>query len=180
MRGLRFVGSEFETQDEGVLISLDTHRYNFIGAFAATLNPVDPSTVDVRLVSSELGQGAVLSWGNNSVAATTTTRFLLPWFDDSLAPIAPTQWRVSRSGTIRNMRVRHTTPAGNGNLIVYALRVNGVATLLAVSLASTAVDGSNLVNTVVVVAGDLVDIIVTKALAIGASPLQIMCTMEFA
>jgi hypothetical protein len=125
------------------------------------------------------GAGAVLSWGNNSVAATTTTRFLSPWYEDALAQTAAIQWRVPRAGTLRNLRVRHNITAGNGNLIVYTVRVNGVATLLLVSLASTAADGSDLVNAVVVAAGDLVDVVVTKAASVGTSPNDIVADLEF-
>jgi hypothetical protein len=82
-------------------------------------------------------------------------------------------------GSLRNMRVRQQIPAGNGNAIVYTLRVNGVASALAVSILSTAQDGSDLVDTVAVVAGDEIDIQVTKALAIGTSPNDIEVTMEY-
>lgn len=126
------------------------------------------------------GSTPPVTWGNNTVQATTTTRYLTPWYDDVLAPTAPIQWRIPRAGTFRNMRVRHNTTAGNGNLIVYTLRVNSVASTLAVSLASTAADGSDLANSAAVAAGDLLDIEVTKALAIGSSPVDITLSMEFA
>lgn len=122
----------------------------------------------------------VLGWGNGSVSATVTTRYLSPWYDDSLAQTIPVRWRVPRAGTIRSMRVRHNVTAGNGNAIVYTLRVNGVATLLSVSLASTATDGSDLVDSIAVADGDLIDIEVTKALAVGTSPSDIALVVEFA
>lgn len=123
--------------------------------------------------------GSALTWGNNSVAATTTTRFLTPWYDESTAQTIVVAWRIPRAGTIRNMRVRHNITAGNGNAIVYTLLVNGVATALTVSLASTAADGSDLVNTVAVAAGDLVSVRATKAAAVGTSPTDIIASMEF-
>jgi hypothetical protein len=82
-------------------------------------------------------------------------------------------------GSLRNMRVRQENPAGNGNPIVYTLRVNGVDSALAVSILSTAQDGSDLVDTVAVVAGNEIDIRVTKAAVIAASPMNIMVTMEY-
>lgn len=121
---------------------------------------------------------SILAWGNNSVASTTASRFLDPWYSDTLAPVAAVQWRSPRSGTAKNMRVRHNVTAGNGNDIVYTLRVNGVASALTVTLASTATDGSDLVNTVPIAAGDLLDIIVTKAAGIAASPTNITAVME--
>lgn len=120
-----------------------------------------------------------IMWGNNSVAATTTTRFLSPWYEDALAQTTAIQWRVSTSGRLQNLRVRHNTTAGNGNLIVYTVRVNGVVTALTVSLASTAADGSDLVNVVSVTAGDLIDVIVTKALGVGTSPTDITADLSF-
>lgn len=132
------------------------------------------SWVDVAIVS------AVLSWGNNSVTPTVTTRYLTPWSDPSLAQTSPLQYRIPRGGRIRNMRVRHNTPAGNGNPIVYTLRVNGIASALTVSLASNVADGSDLVNSVVVAAGDLVDVEVTKALNTASSPQAVIVDMEFA
>lgn len=121
-----------------------------------------------------------LFFGNGSVAATTTTRFLTPAYDHDLAQITAIQWRATRAGTLRNMRVRVNGPAGNGNAIVYTLRVNGVATSVTVSLASTSADGSDLVNTAAVAAGDLVDLQVTKAASVGTSPSDITASLEFA
>lgn len=122
---------------------------------------------------------AVLSWGAGNIAATTTTRFLWPGYESELAQTAAVQLRMVRPGTVRNLRIRHNTPAGNGNAIVYTVRVNGVATAIAVSLASTAVDGSDLVDAVRVAAGDLVDIRVTKALGIGSGTLSASATLAF-
>jgi hypothetical protein len=123
---------------------------------------------------------AVLTWGDGSVAPSTTTRYLEPGWEAGTAPLAPIQWRSPRAGTLRNMRVRHNSLVGNGNTIVYTLRVNGVATALSVSLASTTADGSDLVNSVTVAAGDLLDIEVTKTLVIGAGGVDVVASMEFA
>jgi len=120
-----------------------------------------------------------LLWGDNSVGSSTTTRYLTPGYDDGLAETGPTQIRVARAGTLRNLRVRHNVPKGNGNNIVYTIRVNNIAAGVTVTLASTATDGSDLVNSVVVAAGDLVDIEVTKAAGVGTSPNNITATVEY-
>jgi hypothetical protein len=78
------------------------------------------------------------------------------------------------------LRVRHNGTAGNGNLIVYTIRINNAGTLLLVSLASTSNDGSNLANTVVVAGGELIDLEVTKALSTGTSPERIEAIVELA
>jgi len=120
-----------------------------------------------------------LLWGDNSVGSTTTTRYLTPGYENSLAQTIPVQIRAARAGTLQKLRVRHNVTAGNGNAIVYRLRVNGVATVLTISLASTATDGSDLVNTVAVAAGDLLDFEVTKAAVVAISPSDIAATVEF-
>ena len=80
---------------------------------------------------------------------------------------------------MQNMYVRHGNPDGNGNDIVYTLRVNGIASVLTVTLASTATQGSDNVNTVSITQGDNLDIEVTKASGVGNSPDEITVTMEF-
>jgi len=120
-----------------------------------------------------------LLWGSNSVGSSTTTRYLTPGFDNQLAQTVAIQIRASRAGTLRNLRVHHRAGAGNGNNIVYTIRINGVPTALTVTMASTANDGSDLANTVVVAANDLIDIEVTKAASTGSSPNDITATVEF-
>lgn len=121
----------------------------------------------------------VLGWGNNLVGYTTTPRYLTPWYDGDLALVAPVRAEAPRAGTLRSLRVRHTTPAGNGNPIAYTVRVNGVASALTATLLSTAASGSNLINTVAVAAGDLLDLEVTKPLSIGTSPTGVTVDVEF-
>jgi hypothetical protein len=45
---------------------------------------------------------------------------------------------------------------------------------------STAADGSDLVNTPAVLAGDLIDLEVTKALNTASSPMEIIASVELA
>lgn len=131
------------------------------------------STLITKFVSK-----CVLAWGNGNVSATTTTRYMSPWFEDGVAPTSPVQYRVPFAGRVKNMRVRVNSPAGNGNAVVYTFRVNSVASTLAVSLASTSSDGSDTANTVTLAAGDLLDIEVTKAVSVGAAPVDLECTIE--
>ena len=78
------------------------------------------------------------------------------------------------------MRVRQNRAGVGGATITYTLRVNGVATALTVGMLATAVDGSDLANSVAVAAGNLIDVEVTKSAAITTSPDDIVATMEFA
>lgn len=121
----------------------------------------------------------VLTWGNNSVGASTTDRYLTPWYDQSTARTAPIQYPVPRSGVLQNMYVYQNDPAGNGNNIVYTLRVDGIPTALSATLASTATSGVDNINTVQVTEGRLLDIEVTKAASVASSPNRIMLIMEF-
>jgi hypothetical protein len=84
------------------------------------------------------------------------------------------------TGTLKNLHVRQNGPAGNGAAIVYTVRVNGVATALSVSIASTTANGQDLVDSVAVVQGDLIDIEVTKAASVATSPSRIEVTLEVA
>lgn len=140
-------------------------------------------TDDSPLTWSAMGSSAatvkaVLLWGNNGVSSTTTTRYLMPCYEDALATTGAIQFRVPYAGTLKNLRVRHNTTAGNGNAIVYTLRVNSVASALTCSVNSTSADGSDVTNSVAVAAGDLLDIAVTKAASVGTSPSDIMASME--
>lgn len=153
---------------------------------AQTAVPVAVGTALAQGASSSLARAdhvhtstfPVLQWGNNSVAATTTTRYLTPGYTDSSAQTAVFQFRSPRAGTLRNLRVRHNTPAGNGLAIVYRVRINGVASALTVSLASTSSDVADTTNSAAVAAGDLIDIEVTKAASVGTSPGEIIAVCE--
>ena len=133
------------------------------------------------LVGDRISAG-ILIWGNSSVAATTATRYLEPGYETATAPLvaAIVQIRAPFAGTLRNLFIRQNGPAGNGNLIVYTVRVNGAVTLLSVSIASTTANGSDIVDTVAVAQGDLIDIEVTKAIAVGTTPARIIASLEIA
>jgi hypothetical protein len=148
------------------------------------LKTLDPITVDTTAlvfgaIRDENDATHTALFGAGSVSSTTTTRYLFPAYDDSIAQTDPVQYRSPRAGKMRNLRVRHNDPAGNGNSIAYTLRINGVASALTVSMTSTASDGSDLVNEVPVAAGDLIDIEVTKATGVGQAPKDVTATIEF-
>lgn len=120
-----------------------------------------------------------LLFGNNAVAATTADKFLNPGADSDAAGTVEVQMPVTRAGIIRNMYLIQSG-AGNGNVIVWTMRLNGISQTLAVTLASTGTSASNTADSFSVVAGDLLSLIVTKALAVGASPNDPLVTVEFA
>lgn len=124
-------------------------------------------------------QSQTLGFGNNSITATTTTRFLSPGFDSGTATTDQIDVILERGGTIQGLRIFHRSPAGNGNAIVYTALLDDIATTLTVSIASTAASGSDLVNSFTVVAGERLAIRVTKALAIGSTPNDIFASVEY-
>jgi hypothetical protein len=164
----------------GVLATDAQHGVRGGGTQHAAVIPAGASGFMTGADKSKLDVSAksYLQWGNDGVAATTTTRYLTPGWGDGTATTAVIQQTVPTDGTLRNLRVRHNGTAGNGNAIVYTVRVNGVATALAVSLASTSSTGSDTTNIVAVVAGDRVDVRVTKALTIATSPSDISASLE--
>ncbi len=126
-----------------------------------------------------LGGSPTFSWGDGGVQTTVITRYMSPGFDNGTATTSPIQFVIPRSGFLRNMHIICAAAAGNGNAIVYTVRLNSLTTGLFISLSSNILQGSNTSTTITVAAGDVIDIEVTKAATIGSSPSNIMCTMEF-
>lgn len=120
----------------------------------------------------------VYNFGNSGVSSTTTARYLTPGFGDTTAQTSPIQFESPIGGTARNLRVRHNALAGNGQNIVYTVRINNVASALVVTLGSTATSGSDLTHTVALSPGDLIDILVTKAGTIVQSPGNVTAVIE--
>ena len=123
-------------------------------------------------------------WGAESLAGTITTRYLQPSYSSDAAPTTAAKVQIKIPAGITSfdavrMTIFHNYPAGNGNDIVYTLRINGTPTALAVTLASTGVS-AEATATVAISADDLLDIEITKALGVGAGPSGIICLVEAA
>lgn len=129
------------------------------------------------------GRGAPWQWGNNGVNSGTTQRFMSPGidFNDGAGTnesnlILP----ITRDGYFQRMRVRHNDPNGNGNNIVYTLRVNGGNSSLSVTLASDSTVSSNNGTRVAVSAGDTISIGVTKPQGgVNNSPNNVNVQIDF-
>ncbi len=162
------------------------HTIRESGGQDLTMGAVADGEILVRsgttIVGQAVGGGApsVLQWGNNSVSGTNTTRYLTPGHDGTAQTNNDRQIPMPRAGTLQNLFIEHNTPAGNGGSVFYTVLVNGVATAITTSLASTAASASDISNTVAVVAGDLVSIEVSKISSIGSGNLQAFCTLELA
>jgi hypothetical protein len=133
-----------------------------------------PNNTDWRALDAP----AIQTWGDASIASTTATRYLTPGYDSGTAPTSPVSYRVPRGGVMQNLYIQCGTANGNGNNVVYSVRVNSIASALSLTLASNIVTGSNQTNRVSVNKGDLIDIVVTKAASIGTSPSDVMASLE--
>jgi hypothetical protein len=123
---------------------------------------------------------ALLVFGAQSVANTTTTRYLPFGYITGTAPTNRPAFHMPATGALRNLYVRHNAPGGGpGGIINYTIRINGIATALTVAALSTGMGGSNLVTSIPVVAGDLIDLQVTKPVNIGGSPADAIASLEF-
>lgn len=125
------------------------------------------------------GNGGQLMWGDNSVSTTTTTRYLTPGYDDSVAETRPTEMRLSRGGTLRNLRVRHSRAGVGAANLTYTLFINSLPTTITASLAASAQDAADLANLVAVAPGALAALEVTKAGVITQSPNGVVATLEY-
>lgn len=125
--------------------------------------------------------GSVMVWGAHSVAATADKRYLPPGYGDITASTqANFRMVMSRSGILQKFAVRHNTAQGNGSNVVYDVVVNGVPSNLNLTLATGAIGGaSDGSTTIVIEAGDIVDITATKAVALGAAIVEAIFTAEF-
>lgn len=134
-------------------------------------NPAVAASADAEMV-----------WGAGNIASGADVRRLLMGFFDGLIPTtSPRGHRATRAGTYSHLHARHNTNSGNGASVVYALFVNGVVTALAVTLATGAVGGaSNVANSVTIAEGDLIEMVATKALAIGSGSLDVYVSARFA
>ena len=131
------------------------------------------------------GSEATLMWGSESVASSTSDRYLDPGYSDHLARLAIAdgpRWTAPRAGTLKNLYVNIGTPSTDADPIVYTVLINGVVPIgtLTVSVPGNVDAGSDLANTVAVAAGDLVDIRVSKAAPVAPAIDEVVVTMEFA
>jgi hypothetical protein len=137
--------------------------------------------VDSLGVARQLSGGSdIVLFGAGSFPITTQSRRLFPYFTPTLgAALGEYAIPANRSGFLRNLRVYHNVPGVGGTTITYTVSVNNVSSLLAVTMAPSAVSGSNLVNTANVVAGQIIKVINTRAV-LTTSPANVVVSMEFA
>lgn len=111
-----------------------------------------------------LGFGAL---GNDSAAAAS---FLSPWWNSSgVAGVTLTvvgQLAILHAGTLSRFFVTHSNPAVSG-IVTYEVYVNGAGTGVVVALDTNVSVGFNLIDRILVNAGDLITVRCTNAVGIG-------------
>lgn len=146
------------------------------------IGPISTGQALVRSGGTILGvnvAGGSFFWGAGNVATTVVTRFLQPGYQSGVAPTTGVRIPIRRSGTIRNLSMRNRLVGVGAALMTFTVLLNGVATALTFSTAPTAASGFDSVNTVPVVAGDFIELRVTKAAAITTSPVDIEVAVDF-
>lgn len=129
---------------------------------------------------SDAGAGAMIIFGDYAIGTSTTVRYLHPMGeDDGNAHTTELQVPMPRSGNLRNLRVFASDAGIGAATITYTVRVNGSDTSLLVAMANTATAGSDLVNSEIVAAGDLLSLSAAKTGSVTASQLHIHASMEF-
>ncbi len=118
-------------------------------------------------------------FGANSVTATTVDRFLFPSYSDSQAMNTAIRVQLPRAGTLRSLTVSQTVGAGNGSDIVYTVRLDQVATALAVALASTLSGSVRLAADVAFAQDQEIDLFVEKAVSVGTGPSDVSAIVEY-
>jgi hypothetical protein len=103
------------------------------------------------------------AWGANTLS--TGNNFPMPFFTAGVSA-QRSELIVPFAGNIQKMYISHGTPTGADNL-VYTVLKNNVATALTATVSSGASGGSDLVNTVAVVAGDALALRVTGNTLVG-------------
>lgn len=125
--------------------------------------------------------GGQVVWAAANIDATANTKVMPVGYESAMLDAnTPKGYLAPRAGTFRNMFARHNTANGNGNTVTYTLRVNGINTALAVTLATGAIgSNSNLVTTVAVAQGDLIEVTKTNALGLGNGVQEAFVSAQF-
>lgn len=176
-----FPAGDLRPAAKGTIIAGDGSRFQKFPPGADGQVIIYDSSAPLGLRAGPGGGGSgqdSLIFGAGSVMASTRTRYLYAGYSDRQAELTPVQVASPRTGTVQRLYVFHNVLGGGANPITYRVRVNNVATLINVVLAANAFSGADTTNTAPVTAGQPIDIVVTKAVTLGASPDNIVAIVE--
>lgn len=141
----------------------------------------DPANNRTVVDLSGVTAAECLIFGARTTLVTEDDRWLFPGHaqddprnTDTARMIAP------RSGTLRNMFVKHNVVGADGTSLNYRVQIGGVNQALQVNMLDTAATGSDLANTVAVAQGQEIGVRLNKAADLSQEVLRPVVTMEFA
>lgn len=118
--------------------------------------------------------GGMLLWGNSGWGTGTNTKYADPFWVTSAAGTTPIQVRVPRSGTLRRLMILARV-SGAGTFTA-RVRVNDVATALAVTVGAGVTQAENVADSIAVNQGDRIDLEVVRTVA--GSPTDVTISAE--
>jgi hypothetical protein len=122
------------------------------------------------------GSALVFGTGDTTVAATAV--FFAPGYG-AIATATEIQMPITRTGTIRNLRVQVATAGTTAETVTFTVRIGGVDTAITTTIDNTATGlVTDLVNTAAVVAGNLVSISITKTGIVVAGQADVIASLE--
>lgn len=163
------------------------HLHTILRAFGAN-GAFQPDGLSVRpfILNQAGGSGpgggvsALALWGNDNLTAGPGTVFLTPGRGQgNAASSRDFTFNAPRAGVFQKFFARHNAAGGNGSPVDYRLRVNGIDAASITLLTGVIGSASNLVSTVPVSMGDLIDFVGVKAGAIGGGNTDTEISAEF-
>jgi len=160
----------------GALYELRAFSHVAVGALTASLVGYDP-----QCCAPDDDGSALLVWGKLRLDDLPTPCFVPPGYDNSSATtVDPITLRAPRDGALSHLWIEQKSPGVGPGIITYTVRVNGIATALAVAIAIGTASDSNVADRVSVLEGDEIDVWATVAgLADTTFPERITATARF-
>lgn len=122
----------------------------------------------------------IFVWGNSDIGTLIDTRYLSPGRDVTAQLGDVAQFPVTRSGTLRNLFIRHNSVGIGVANVTYAVLVNSVPTAITATLATGAIGQvSDLTHSVMLVQGDRVSVQAAKDGIITSGVIDAQVSLEF-
>ncbi len=171
-------GTANQLQLQGTSTGISTFQAGAQGA--TNLNYTLPTTIptvnQVLTATAVSSPSVTLGWTSNAItviagntAANSLVNNFFTFSTGQNAAENKTQIVATRSGVVQNLYVSLTAAPGVGTSKTLTVRINGVNTALAVTVAGAATTGNNTANVISFVAGDLISIQVTHTGAVAGS-----------
>lgn len=126
---------------------------------------------------------APLFFGALNAGAAATALYLAPGYSESAAQAVEIAIPVTKTGTVRNLRVRVGGTVGVGAAsVTFTLMLNGVATTMTCAVSNTVINTGavDVTHPIAVVAGDTISLRVTKSAAVTSGIGPLTASLELA